>query len=47
MKNGSCPSGVRRLMIPFNADRTKETVEIDAARPFVPHNQRLLTRQVS
>ena len=37
----------RRLVIPFDTDRTKETVKIDAARPFVRHNQRLLTRPVS
>ena len=33
----------RRLVIPFDTDRTKETANIDAARPFVCHNQRLLT----
>ena len=36
----------RRLVIPFDTDRTKETVKIDAAKPFVRHNQRLLTRRV-
>ena len=48
MKNGSCPSSINAaLVIPFDTDRTKETVKIDAARPFVRHNQQLLTRRVS
>ena len=37
----------RRLVIPFDTDRTKETVKIDAPWPFVRQNQQLLTRQVS
>jgi hypothetical protein len=37
----------RRLVIPFDTDRAKVTVEIDAIRPFVRHNQRLLTRWVA
>ena len=36
----------RRLVVPFDPDRTKETVKIDAAGPFVRHNQRLLTQRV-
>lgn len=37
----------RRFMVPFNPDRTKETVEIDASRRLPRHNQRLFTRPVS
>ncbi len=37
----------RRPVIPFDTHRTKETVEIDAARPFVRHSQRLPNRPVS
>ena len=36
-----------RFVVPFNPDRTKETVEIDPSRPLPPDNQGLLTRQVS
>jgi hypothetical protein len=36
----------RRFMVPFNPDRTKETVEIDASRPLPSDNHRLFTREV-
>jgi len=36
----------RRLMVPFNPDWTKETVEIDPFRPPLRYNQGLFTRQV-
>ena len=36
----------RRLMVPFNPDWTKETVEIDPFRRPLRYNQGLFTRQV-
>ncbi len=37
----------RRFLVPFNPDRTKETVKIHAARSRRSHNQGLLARQVT
>jgi hypothetical protein len=37
----------RRFVVPFDPDRTKEAVEIDASRPLPRNNHRLFTRQVS
>ena len=37
----------RRFMVPFNPDRTKETVKIDPSRRLRRHNQGLFTQWVS
>ena len=48
MKNGSWPSGVSAAsVVPFDMDRAKEAVELDAGGPLNRSNQGLFIRRVS